>query len=400
MAETKQLNMILIVRNDSTTNWASTTYRLKKGELGIGYLDNGNIIVKCGAVDEENSTPENTVMKTWADCPQVEGVFEEDITLTHTFGRHKIPAQGFIDAGGAGMTTSQWIVDALSEIKTPTITQPKIELSASPSGHSEIGSYITTLNWTATYTDGQYEFGSTADNSSNTRKNTGLTISDYVWSVSNSITDTTQTSGTEKTTQAASVSGNKPLKQTETNSFALGDSKIQVTQEGSKTYATITANYTRPNTNARIPVNNVGGQYSAGVIPAISTAQTLTANVNASSYRKPFWGTKTTSINIGAITSAQVRALGNGGTQNKGFPTTLSVPEGSTQVIFCAKAGVYSSLTATDALAQNATVTFTKVANAVSVEGANGFAGTNYDLWHVTWPDPIASAKSLNLTWT
>jgi hypothetical protein len=45
-------------------------------------------------------------------------------------------------------------------------------------------------------------------------------------------------------------------------------------------------------------------------------------------------------------------------------------------------------------------VTFTKVENACSVEGANGFTGTNYDLWYVNWGAGIGSAKQLTLKWS
>jgi hypothetical protein len=65
-----------------------------------------------------------------------------------------------------------------------------------------------------------------------------------------------------------------------------------------------------------------------------------------------------------------------------------------------AKAGAYSSLVAKDGNAQDATVSFDKVAKAVKVEGANGYTAVDYDLWSVTWEGPIASAKSLKLTWS
>ena len=41
-------NVVLIIKNGSSQGWTNTSYRLAKGELGICYLDNGNIIVKAG----------------------------------------------------------------------------------------------------------------------------------------------------------------------------------------------------------------------------------------------------------------------------------------------------------------------------------------------------------------
>ena len=100
------------------------------------------------------------------------------------------------------------------------------------------------------------------------------------------------------------------------------------------------------------------------------------------------------------MTSDQVRGLSGKGTSKKGFPTTLSVPAGSRQVIFCALKGAYNSLAAKDTAAMNAGVTFTKHAAAVEVKGANDYTEAEYDVWEVTWADPIASAKSLALTWS
>ena len=61
----QELNIVLIVRNDKTTAWESSSYKLEKGELGIGYYDNGKVIVKIGAEDGS---------KTWQECKQVEDI--------------------------------------------------------------------------------------------------------------------------------------------------------------------------------------------------------------------------------------------------------------------------------------------------------------------------------------
>ena len=66
----KELGKSIIVRNDKTTVWQNSTYKLEKGELGIGYYDNGKVIVKIGAEDGS---------KTWKDCKQVEDILEKDL---------------------------------------------------------------------------------------------------------------------------------------------------------------------------------------------------------------------------------------------------------------------------------------------------------------------------------
>ena len=74
MANEKILQTIIVLRNDSSTNWADSETIMLKGETGIAYLDNGNVIVKVG--NGENK---------WADLPQVESVLEQDVLLTYTY---------------------------------------------------------------------------------------------------------------------------------------------------------------------------------------------------------------------------------------------------------------------------------------------------------------------------
>lgn len=377
MAEQIKIDTVLIIRNDSTTAWENAnSYKLQKGELGIGYFPNGNVIVKSG-VDGE--TP-------WANCPQVEGVFEDDLTLTYDFGRHKT-SNGFVEVTAKGMTTTEWLKDALSEVKEPTIVQPTIGVTASVVGGGELGAYVTGVNWYGSFTDGSYEYGS-EENEGETA--TGLEAADVSWAISNSVDS--QTGSTEDGT------------------FTFTSDKYpQINSESSKTYATITAKYTLDASDARTPLNNVG-KGTDGKIASITSQVTKTANANATGYRRPFWAVLTTpyaetknddgAVTAIALTSDAVRGFSGKGNSTKGLPTTLSVPEGSRQVIFAAKAGSYKGLVAKDGNAQDATVTFSKIANAVSVQGANGYTATNYDVFEVTWGDPIASAKALKLTWS
>lgn len=380
MAE-KQLNTIIVLRNDKSTAWADSEVVLREGELGVSYLENGNVMVKAG--DGINK---------FADLKQVESVLEEDITLTYNFGKHKT-SNGYVEAGGKNMTMSQWIIDALSEILNPTINYPGASLAAgtitTDTGDKEIGSKITKFAWAGTPTYGSYKdnansgtYGTTADKTSNS---TGLVAGNFTWTITNTLDAQT---------------GN-----TEDGTFTLtSENYKQLNDEASTTYAYLNGKVVLDASKARVPLNNVGAEYTDGQIKGFNKAGTTEKTfsdiaVATTSFRKPFWGVLTSPLDIENITSAQVRALAGKGTATKGFPTTLEVAEGSRQVIFCAKAGTYTSLTATDAKAQNATVTFTKYAKAVSVEGANNFTGTDYDIFAVTWGDPIASAKSLNLAW-
>lgn len=355
------INTVIVLRNDQTTNWESSEYKLLKGEVGIGYLENGNVIAKLG-VDGETA---------WKDLPQIEGVLEDELTLTHNFGRYKT-SNGFVKTDDAkGKTISQWLIHALSETKEPEIKQPTISLSADGTGAGgEIGSYITKLNWTGSFADGSYEYG----------PSTGLSASNVTWSIKNSVDSQTSTSAT--------------------GSFTLADTdKIQLTQEASKTYATVTGTYSLDASGANTPINNIGVE-TTGKIESVTNKE-IVKNINSTAYRKPFWGVLAagSQLDVTQLTSAKIRGLANSGKSNGGLPTSLDVPAGSQMVIFAAKAGTKNSLTATDDKAMNAGVDFTKVAKAIKVEGANGFEAVDYDIWYVDWLAGIGAAKKLTLKW-
>jgi hypothetical protein len=139
---------ILIVRNDSTTAWENSDYVLEKGEIGIGYLDVNDRkrpIMKVG--DGVN---------VWNLLPQSEYIFEKDLQLTHDFGRHKT-TNGHVNAGGKGMTLSEWVFDALATTEEPQITLPKYVLSnyqAILEPSNEIGSKIVGFSWEGGYIPG------------------------------------------------------------------------------------------------------------------------------------------------------------------------------------------------------------------------------------------------------
>lgn len=384
----KQLDTVIILRNDSTTDWATSERVLESGEVGVGYLDNGNVIVKAG--DGEHK---------WAELPQVEGVFEQDQILTYNFGRHKTQ-NGYVNAGGAGMTTSQWLMDALSEILNPTINYPSVSMTggayiegaSSTATSAEIGSKITALRWDGSFSAGSYKddanSGTYGTVESKTSDATGLSASNVTWAVANNVDS--QTAATED------------------GKFTLtSDQYIQLTAETSTTYAKVTATATLDASGARTPLNNVGAEYEAGKITGFDAAGTVEKSVEGaikvSAYRKPFWGVIAAADGLKSpedYESADVRALPKNGTANKGFPSSLTVPAGSQMVVFFAKAGAYSSLTATDDKAMNAGVTFTKVPNAVNVNGANDYTATAYDLWYVDWKAGIGADKQLTLKWS
>lgn len=379
----KTLDTIIVLRNDHGDDvkfgTADSKAILKPGEVGIHYLDNGNVMVKAG--DGETG---------WEDLPQVESVLENDIMLTYSFGKHTVPTGGSKNAGGKNMTFSQWFQDSLKNTVDPTVTQPGASMSASvdnTGANLEVGSYITKIKWDGSTSNGTYKVGSGSD------QGTGISSSNFSWAVSNNIDAQTSTS----------VDG----------SFTLADDKKkQITSTSEVSYATISATVTIDPSSAKNPKNNLGEDVSSMKITGFDTAGTktksLTANAKATGFHKPFWAVKAAAADLKSIadyTSSDVRGLANSANSTKGFPTSLAVPAGSQQVMFFARAGAYSSLTATDDKAMNAEVSFTKVANATKVKGNNEYApegttGFDYDLWYVDWGAGIGAAKQLTLKWS
>ena len=157
MAE-KTLNTIIVLRNGTKEAWeAEGSYVLKAGEVGVGYMDvtdDGGRIVKTVPIvkigDDKTS---------WKNLPQAEGVFEKEVILTSALGKYVPGASGFVKVPNSiGMTTSELLLDALSEVKEPVITPPSFALTATSGSRTvEIGSKITSLAWTSSFEDGEYE---------------------------------------------------------------------------------------------------------------------------------------------------------------------------------------------------------------------------------------------------
>lgn len=290
MAE-KTLNTIIVLRNDKSTDWATSEVILKEGELGVSYLDNGNVIVKAG----------NGVDK-WPDLKQLEGVFEKDVILTYNFGRHAT-SNGFVNAGGTGMTTSEWLIDALSVTEDPDVTNPDASITASFTPSSgETGTSITKVNWNGTFTDGTYEYCSTENN----------------------------------TSTAAGASATWVVK--------LGDTQIGTTEDGSyaqslvmsdtQTKVTLSAEATLVTTNVRTPLNNVGSEVSELKVSTFkdgTTKKTFSPAATVTGFRKMFVG-----CTGDALTSDVIRGLSLKSAQASTSAFEVTAPTGATKLVIAA----------------------------------------------------------------
>ena len=300
MADQIKLNTVLIVRNDGITAWENAAaYKLQKGELGIGYLPNGNVIVRSGV---DGNTP-------WANCPQVEGVLEKDLILTYNFGRHTT-SNGFVNAGGKNMTVGEWLEDALSVTEDPEVTLPEASISASFTPSSgEAGTAITKVNWNGTFTDGTYEFGST------------------------------------ETAEVTDATAKKQANASVTWVVKLGDTQIGTTEDGSyaqnlvmgdtQTKVTLNATATLVTDNVRTPLNNVGAEVAELKVAEFKTGGTTYTNsaidATVTGYRKMFVG-----CTGEALTSDVIRGLTLKNAQASATAFEVTAPTGATKLVIAA----------------------------------------------------------------
>lgn len=136
---------------------------------------------------------------------------------------------------------------------------------------------------------------------------------------------------------------------------------------------------------------------------AIKAGNTIKMADLPAGYRRVFYGAVAagaTQLNIGAITSDNVRALGPANSGSSA-PKDFTAPAGTKQIWFFLRHGLKNGLTAKDGNALNAPVAFTKVANAVKVEGANNYTAVDYDAWYCILDAAAGAAKAmaLSLTW-
>ena len=356
----KTLNTIIVLRNDSSTDWANSNVVLKSGELGVSYLENGNVMVKAG----------NGVDK-WADLAQVESVLESDMMLTYSFGKHTVPTGGSLNAGGTNMTMSQWIADALKKTVEPTIARyPNAGLSASCSNSGaslEIGSYITSVSYTGSLSeDGDYE-----TNGKETAS--GIVAGDLAWEVTLG-----DDAATKKTTSTGSYSTNIQINSTTANTV----------------YATVKAKATLSLDNVVTPTNNLGEASSTvkikGFDAAGNTVKTLSADVKASGYRNTWYYVGTD--DQFELNSANIRSKATAKNANTTSFGTVTIPAGTKRVMFAVLGDkTLKSIIDVDGQGLDVKANFTK--ETIAIKGANDFDAANYSVFHFENENGVAATK-------
>lgn len=374
MAE-KTLNTIIVLRNDQTTAWEESSYVLDKGELGIGYTADGKVIVKAGIGKSSG--------KTWKDLPQVEGVFEDNLTLTYAFGKYAPDASGSFTLNTAGKTMSEVMLDAFAqEVYTDLIkSEPSAAFSiVSGGGSAEVGnthgSPKVKLDLTMT---GSYVYGS--KNSSGDDEAADITATKAEIQYPNG-------------TVVKQMDSSKPNEDLEYELTLTGDALKY--KDGTDTYKFYA--YANSGADVNRPLTNLGnfvgkdaeGNYfgtkdfdnAVGNIPAMTLLNAKEISISYRGYRKMFMGV--TNVANPTVDSAFIRNLSTVSTEAAKTTKEVSAAAGDTAIYYAYPTSLTTNAPTFEYFIANEWKPLSGpvlVANNISVEGANSSSGVNYTVY-------------------
>ena len=237
--------------------------------------------------------------------------FNEDLTLTQSFGKYTVSASNpNVTVPATGMSLYDLIMDAYSESKNPTKTDPKVtgfNVTGNDSSTTsfEVGTTVTP-QWVSTFNAGSYTYKSSASNETITPvSGTGVTATG--WEVKQGST----VIGTSEDGKAGS-------------SFVIGDGNNSAVS-GTVSYS-ITADYSDGNyalTNLnKLPATEV--RIASGTTPAVTDTLTFV--------RKMFGGGSAEAT----VDSAEIRGMksATASAVASSAPFEFTAVAGDTKVIF------------------------------------------------------------------
>ena len=256
-------------------------------------------------------------------------------------------------------TKGKSVMDALTEIFSkrlqPSITaQPSIgTFTLTGAGAVEAGTKVAAAAYSgATLNAGSYQYGPA----------TGVTATN--WKVER-ITDkaTTEVANAETASLAAGSDNNGGA------GFVIGDA-------GGDAVASLKYRVTATHSAGVTAKDNLGAASSPAVAIAAGSKTKDTAAYTP--FRNVFYGAAASKP---ALDSAAIRALGKTGKAYAAGTLTINVPAGTQRVAIACIATAKGVTKVINETAMNADVTSTFVKSAVPVEGANGYAAKDYNVW-------------------
>ena len=276
--------------------------------------------------------------------------FDKNLKLTEAFGRYEPDASGSVQVPSTGKSVYSLIEDAFSKSKNPTIIQPSASVTITAnSGTFEIGTKKN-LTYSASLNTGAYSYGPTP-------------------------------TGVSATTYTATCDGKTLTGATGTfdNIVADGTKKISISIAHSA---------------GSIPKTNKGADYAEGQIKA--GTKTATSSQALVGVRYMFWGPMTDAS--AELNSANIRALAHKEQSKAKTLDEFGPGDNAVKVVVAVPAGRnITKVLLTSSMNADITSSFAKQTSTVSVEGAEGYAGTAYDVY-VYQPASIDKGEKYAIT--
>ncbi len=256
-------------------------------------------------------------------------------------------------------TKGKSVMDALTEIFSkrlqPSITaQPSIgTFMLTGAGAVEAGTKVAAAAYSgATLNAGSYQYGPA----------TGVTATNWkVERITNAATTQVATADAASLTAGSDNNGGA--------GFIIGDA-------GDNAVSSLKYRVTATHGAGVTAKDNLGAASSPAVAIAAGTKTKDTAAYTP--FRNVFYGA---SASKPALDSAAIRALGKTGKAYAAGTLTINVPVGAQRVAIACIATVKGVTKVINESAMNADVTSTFVKSTVPVEGANGYAAKDYNVW-------------------
>ena len=443
-----ELNTIITLRQGTTAEWAISAVRLREGEMGLEYLDDGTVKIKAGILGEDGQG------KLWADLPYIgsdtkaANVFQVELAEGDVDDIAAIEAQVALE-NAEKQDGDVAIVKALIANGKYSYTSYVYEAALDVEGNASCG-------WSAM--DGNYSAANVFLKDKITLAGNYTSIGNYSkgkeiaagTSLQSMLMDmlsqrlqpsnptnpaasiTLYMDGATKKSAAGAVEVGTTVTPSYTASLSAGSytygpatgvvaSSYAVTSTGRKTVddatadtaedsaTTATGSFTSfvvdDDTNYKLSVSI---PHNEGVVahdnlgspsnPEKKIASgTKTANSGTvTGYRAWFCGYKNGTnalADASAITGAQIRALGNAA--NGSWKSSMDVSQ-MKQMFFAAPAGKGYKPVVKDASTTAPQTVLGPIT--VSVEGKNGFDAIDYDVWYVANASAASGSAKLNIT--
>lgn len=277
--------------------------------------------------------------------------FDDDFTFTKEVGYVTLN-NGSAKVEAKGKNIKQLFETLFSQELDPIVTNPEATIKVSAFKSYEVGTTVPAPAYTTAFTPGSYEFG----------PDTGV----------NAVTYTVTFNG-------------------ETLNTPTGNFKDVTVTDGMNLTAKVRVDYSAGVT----PLTNLGNESETEGL-AIAAGYDEGTSAAIKGYRNMFWGNSATA----ELTSANIRALANKSTVTNGKMARVATTEGDVCVIVAIPTSAKKKLSEVlmpSSMNANATNDFVKQANPVSVEGANGYAGADYDVW-VYQPSKLSAGSTFDIT--